>query len=234
MKNLIEISFLDDNETQQAFELHFNRELEIYQSICVINLVEQSGKEKIVGDKYADHIVRYNNEKIIYVTFDFHDYCRGMRFENVNSLIEGIAPELGQMAFHWRDSNGPICNQKSVFRTNCMDCLDRTNVVQTAIGKAVLESQLGTHCFLHNEIQFKLQNCVCSKTWTSATLRPTARGAEVAVHGAVGEQWGHYQQAVCWDECPERRLHKDWVTEDLWHHEGRHELGESVSKTLNV
>lgn len=65
-----------------------------------------------------------------------------MRFENVSSLIEALAPEAGSMGFHWRDSNGSICNQKSIFRVNCMDCLDRTNVVQTAIGKAVLESQL--------------------------------------------------------------------------------------------
>lgn len=31
--------------------------------------------------------------------------------------------------------------QKGVFRVNCIDCLDRTNVVQTALGKAVMEIQ---------------------------------------------------------------------------------------------
>uniref|UniRef100_A0A182QH54 SAC domain-containing protein n=1 Tax=Anopheles farauti TaxID=69004 RepID=A0A182QH54_9DIPT len=132
----------DEQETQQAFEKHFDGELAIYQSICIINLVEQSGKEKVIGDAYANHVLKYNSERLIYVTFDFHEYCRGMRFENVSSLIESLAPEAGAMGFHWRDNNGPICNQKGVFRVNCMDCLDRTNVVQTAIGKAVLESQL--------------------------------------------------------------------------------------------
>ncbi|XP_053678943.1 phosphatidylinositide phosphatase SAC2 [Anopheles nili] len=132
----------DEAETQLAFERHFDGELAIYQSICIINLVEQSGKEKIIGDAYANHVLKYNSNRLIYVTFDFHEYCRGMRFENVSSLIESLAPEAGAMGFHWRDNNGPICNQKAVFRVNCMDCLDRTNVVQTAIGKAVLESQL--------------------------------------------------------------------------------------------
>ncbi|XP_053682062.1 phosphatidylinositide phosphatase SAC2 isoform X2 [Sabethes cyaneus] len=132
----------DENETHLAFEKHFDNELKMYQSVCIINLVEQSGKEKVIGDAYANHVIRYNSEKIIFVTFDFHEYCRGMHFENVSSLIEALAPEAGLMGFHWRDHNGPICNQKSVFRVNCMDCLDRTNVVQTAIGKAVLESQL--------------------------------------------------------------------------------------------
>ncbi|KAH8242763.1 hypothetical protein KR032_001875 [Drosophila birchii] len=129
-------------ETQQAFELHFTKELELYGRVCIVNLVEQSGKEKLIGDTYAEHIIKYNNELIIYVTFDFHDYCRGMRFENVSALIDAVGPEAGAMGFHWRDQRGMICNQKSVFRVNCMDCLDRTNVVQTAIGKAVLESQL--------------------------------------------------------------------------------------------
>lgn len=132
----------DDNETQQSFAKHFDRELEMYSSICIINLVEQSGKEKVIFDKYSEHVIRYDSEKLVYVTFDFHDYCRGMKFENVAALIEALATELHDVGFHWRDMNGPIKNQNGIFRVNCMDCLDRTNVVQTALGKAVLESQL--------------------------------------------------------------------------------------------
>lgn len=131
-----------EQETQEAFEAHFSKELGLYDGVCIVNLVEQSGKEKLIGDTYAKHVLKYNNDRIVYITFDFHDYCRGMRFENVSALVEALAPEAGAMGFHWRDQRGVICNQKSVFRVNCMDCLDRTNVVQTALGKAVLESQL--------------------------------------------------------------------------------------------
>lgn len=69
-------------------------------------------------------------------------WSRGMHFENVSALIEALGPEIVKMGFNWRDSKGAICNQNAVFRVNCMDCLDRTNVVQTAVGRAVLESQL--------------------------------------------------------------------------------------------
>ncbi|XP_054747755.1 phosphatidylinositide phosphatase SAC2 isoform X3 [Anastrepha obliqua] len=131
-----------EQETQEAFELHFAKEISIYDGVCIVNLVEQNGKEKLIGDTYAKHVIKLNNDRLIYVTFDFHDYCRGMRFENVSALVEALATEAGAMGFHWRDQRGVICNQKSVFRVNCMDCLDRTNVVETAIGKAVLESQL--------------------------------------------------------------------------------------------
>jgi len=35
-----------------------------------------------------------------------------------------------------------VKEQKSIIRTNCMDCLDRTNVVQSALARAVLTKQL--------------------------------------------------------------------------------------------
>ncbi|KAL9891891.1 phosphatidylinositide phosphatase spermathreecae isoform 2-T3 [Glossina fuscipes fuscipes] len=131
-----------EQETQEAFELHFIKELNTYDGVCIVNLVEHGGKEKVIGDAYAKHVLKYDSDRLMYVTFDFHDYCRGMRFENVSALVEALAHEAGAMGFHWRDQRGIICNQRSVFRVNCMDCLDRTNVVQTALGKAVLESQL--------------------------------------------------------------------------------------------
>ena len=40
------------------------------------------------------------------------------------------------------DDHGVIWEQQSVFRVNCMDCLDRTNVVQAALARYVLETQV--------------------------------------------------------------------------------------------
>lgn len=67
-------SFSDENATQIAFAKHFDSELQLYKSIYIINLVEQSGKEEIIFDAYGNHVVKYNNDKLIYVTFDFHEY----------------------------------------------------------------------------------------------------------------------------------------------------------------
>jgi len=45
--------------------------------------------------------------------------------------------------FYAEDSRpSPIKFQKSVVRTNCMDCLDRTNVVQSTFAKWMLTQQL--------------------------------------------------------------------------------------------
>ena len=40
------------------------------------------------------------------------------------------------------DSDAILKEQKSVIRTNCMDCLDRTNVIQTQIAWVILNSQM--------------------------------------------------------------------------------------------
>jgi phosphatidylinositol 4-phosphatase len=42
-----------------------------------------------------------------------------------------------------------MSQQRGVFRVNCIDCLDRTNVVQSALARAVLESQLETLALLN-------------------------------------------------------------------------------------
>lgn len=53
-----------------------------------------------------------------------------MHFENVSLLVESLVDVLRDMGYCWRDKEGLICSQKGVFRVNCIDCLDRTNVVQ--------------------------------------------------------------------------------------------------------
>ena len=40
------------------------------------------------------------------------------------------------------DDKGIICDQRGVFRVNCMDCLDRTNVVQAALARHIMEQQV--------------------------------------------------------------------------------------------
>ena len=65
-----------------------------------------------------------------------------MRFENVSILLEEIKENVKSLRYCWMDRHGVVCQQKGVIRVNCIDCLDRTNVVQTAICRTILETQL--------------------------------------------------------------------------------------------
>uniref|UniRef100_A0A8C1JTI9 BAG family molecular chaperone regulator 3-like n=1 Tax=Cyprinus carpio TaxID=7962 RepID=A0A8C1JTI9_CYPCA len=113
----------------------------VYRQV-IINLVDQNGREKMIGDAYLKQVLLYNNPNLTYVSFDFHEHCRGMKFENVQTLTDAISDIITDMRWAWVDQAGVICEQEGIFRVNCMDCLDRTNVVQAAIARVVMEQQL--------------------------------------------------------------------------------------------
>ncbi|CAB1425087.1 unnamed protein product [Pleuronectes platessa] len=131
-----------EKETMSYFADHFEEQLKLYQKQVIINLVDQTGREKVIGDGYLKQVLLYNNPNLTYVSFDFHEHCRGMRFENVQILTDAISDLITDMKWAWVDQAGVICKQEGIFRVNCMDCLDRTNVVQAAIARAVMEQQL--------------------------------------------------------------------------------------------
>uniref|UniRef100_A0A8C8C042 Phosphatidylinositide phosphatase SAC2 n=1 Tax=Oncorhynchus tshawytscha TaxID=74940 RepID=A0A8C8C042_ONCTS len=136
------IIFSGEKETIPYFAAHFDEQLNLYKKQVIINLVDQSGREKIIGDAYLKQVLLYNNPNLTYVSFDFHEHCRGMKFENVQTLTDAISDIIADMRWGWVDQAGVICHQEGIFRVNCMDCLDRTNVVQAAIARAVMEAQL--------------------------------------------------------------------------------------------
>ncbi|XP_069001260.1 phosphatidylinositide phosphatase SAC2 isoform X2 [Embiotoca jacksoni] len=131
-----------EKETMSYFASHFDEQLNLYKKQVIINLVDQSGREKVIGDAYLKQVLLYNNPNLTYVSFDFHEHCRGMKFENVQILTDAISDIITDMKWAWVDQAGVICKQEGIFRVNCMDCLDRTNVVQAAVARVVMEQQL--------------------------------------------------------------------------------------------
>uniref|UniRef100_A0A1A7XVF1 Inositol polyphosphate-5-phosphatase F n=1 Tax=Iconisemion striatum TaxID=60296 RepID=A0A1A7XVF1_9TELE len=131
-----------EKETKSYFAAHFEKQLKLYKKQVIINLVDQSGREKIIGDAFLKQVLLYNNPDLTYVSFDFHEHCRGMKFENVQILTDAISDIITDMKWAWVDQAGVICKQEGIFRINCMDCLDRTNVVQAAVARVVMEQQL--------------------------------------------------------------------------------------------
>ncbi|XP_065844054.1 phosphatidylinositide phosphatase SAC2-like [Oscarella lobularis] len=127
------------DESQSAFRRHFDDLIARYDRVVAINLVEQSGREGIVGSAYDRQAESYDNEKLACVSFDFHKHCKGMHYENVALLVDSLELTSKKMRFFWKNADSVLSRQIGVFRVNCMDCLDRTNVVQSALARAVLE-----------------------------------------------------------------------------------------------
>lgn len=145
-----------------ALEKHFDGLRQRYGSLQILNLVEKHGVEAALGTRYEESVTRLNEENSIsripdrdisFEWFDFHNACKGMKFENVSLLLDILNRKLGQLGSTAEEmdpdgtgtagSTGIIVKQqKGVIRTNCMDCLDRTNVCQSSFAKFMLDSQL--------------------------------------------------------------------------------------------
>ncbi|ORX47430.1 hypothetical protein DM01DRAFT_1339064 [Hesseltinella vesiculosa] len=132
-----------DQENLAAIEKHFQRQETLYGKQVVVNLTELTGREAIVGSEYRHYIETMGDPNIKYIEFDFHHETKGMRFENINKLSNSLSDTMDKMGYFWEDDRDTVfCEQSGVFRTNCMDCLDRTNIVQSAFARHVLNLQL--------------------------------------------------------------------------------------------
>jgi hypothetical protein len=131
-----------------AFEKHLSNLSARYGSLQMASLVERHGVEAHIGEEYENNINNLNESggidgaKVGFQWFDFHAICRGMKFENVSFLMENLGPTLDAFGTTIVQDNKLVERQSGILRTNCMDCLDRTNVVQSACGRRALELQL--------------------------------------------------------------------------------------------
>ncbi|KAG0176844.1 hypothetical protein DFQ29_005572 [Apophysomyces sp. BC1021] len=128
-------------------QVHFREQIRIYGPQILINLVNKKGYEQPVGELYARIVEALADPRLFYVHFDFHHECRKMRWHRVQLLLDQLEPELRKEGYCHYDETNPSEPQihqvqKSVVRTNCMDCLDRTNVVQSSLARWVLNHQL--------------------------------------------------------------------------------------------
>jgi len=134
----------------KAFKRHFAHLTSRYGNIYAASLVDKHGTEAKIGGLYDRHATILNEnggmdgkgKKLDFQWFDFHQVCRGMHFENVSLLMDTLEPFMTSTS--WTEiSNDQVAHKQSgVLRTNCMDCLDRTNVVQSACARTALEAQL--------------------------------------------------------------------------------------------
>ncbi|CAI2362063.1 unnamed protein product [Moneuplotes crassus] len=146
----------DDDKNKAAAEKHFSNNIEKYGDHVLINLVDKKGSQNKIGTAFTNLIKSLNNERLHYEWFDFHGECKNMQWENLKILINNIKEKIDEQKYfmasldHTFDKIGKLTQsnckitqtQIGVCRTNCMDCLDRTNVVQSVISRLIAHRQL--------------------------------------------------------------------------------------------
>lgn len=93
---------------------------------------------------------RQKMDRLHYIYFDFHNETKGLKWHRAELLLDQLRDGLEKGGYFKGaempgDSTGALearMTQTAVVRTNCMDCLDRTNVVQSMLGRWALTKQL--------------------------------------------------------------------------------------------
>lgn len=155
----IEINLVDP--FYEAAALHFDNLFERYGSpIYVVNLIkakERHPRESKLLREYTNAINYLNQflsseHKIIHRAWDMSRASKS-RGGDVIGNLENIAESVLATTGFFQNGDGvtsPMTAQNGVGRTNCIDCLDRTNAAQFVIGKRALGHQLHALGLLEN------------------------------------------------------------------------------------
>nr|XP_019953054.1 PREDICTED: polyphosphoinositide phosphatase [Paralichthys olivaceus] len=151
--------------------LHFDQMLQRFGSpIIILNLVKKREKrkhEKILSEELYPAVINLNqflppDHCIDYIAWDMARYTKSKLcnvLDRLSMIAENVVKRTGffinQSNFYchtlrpddrWGDVGGHITAngrvQTGVLRTNCVDCLDRTNTAQFMVGKCALAYQL--------------------------------------------------------------------------------------------
>lgn len=147
----IELNLVDPFYTAAA--LHFDNLFQRYGApVYVLNLIkskERQPRESKLLDEYTRCIDYLNqflpaDKKIIHKAWDMSRASK-VRGGDVIGNLEMIADSVLDATGFFQSGDGisvPLTAQNGVARTNCIDCLDRTNAAQFVIGKRALGHQL--------------------------------------------------------------------------------------------
>ncbi|KAF8504208.1 DNase I-like protein [Gautieria morchelliformis] len=136
--------------SQPAFDRHFAQLIDQYSAVHAINLLGSRENEAILTSAYSQHLKTgraAGSEAIGLTNFDFHSTVRALGHDSVPrelGRMDGIQRAMDQFGWTICDLilGEIVAYQTGVFRTNCLDCLDRTNFVQDILSKTALERYL--------------------------------------------------------------------------------------------
>ena len=139
-------------QNSTSAEIHFNELYKSYGSVSMINLIDKKGSQKMIGSVFSGLCNLMSCNNLHYTWFDFHHECKNMKYENLRLLLKDLQSLIEEFSWfeskvdpsEYFDKGIVIKRQNGVFRTNCMDCLDRTNVVQSVIARNILLRQLNS------------------------------------------------------------------------------------------
>ena len=131
-----------------AFDRHLSLIKKRYGQQVIVNLLGSS----VIGSKEGEAMLSQMFQRrhslsphtdVPHVLFDYHQECRSGNMKNLSKLKAKVEKYLDSFSLFYAVGNSVLNEQIGTIRTNCLDCLDRTNCVQTFFALEILGKQLG-------------------------------------------------------------------------------------------
>lgn len=163
LKYKIPISIGPSGRSEAVLKSHVSTLSRTYGSVTAINLANLTGREGKLSTAYASAAAAVSREVegFRFVAFDFHKECGATNYANLTKLWDNIKGDFASYG-SWSGSGESAdlppttvkTTQSGVFRTNCIDTLDRTNVVQGLLARKSLERELSSRGLLEEGATF--------------------------------------------------------------------------------
>lgn len=131
-----------------AFDFHMQMMKQRYGQQVIVNLLGTSligskeGEAMLSNEFQRHHKESVHANDVPHIVFDYHQECRGGNMSALSKLKARLDTCCSHFdVFHINGEN-VLREQRGTIRTNCLDCLDRTNCVQTYLGLDVLNDQI--------------------------------------------------------------------------------------------
>jgi hypothetical protein len=125
-----------------AYTSHFDTQLDTYGDNCAVNLIDRKGGQLMLGEAFEAAVDGYSkarpagSKQFEFVWFDFHKECAKMQWQHLSKLLKSVSASIQRFGLFMMAPDGEVTSwQTGVFRTNCLDNLDRTNVVQSLFAR---------------------------------------------------------------------------------------------------
>ncbi|XP_024118293.1 synaptojanin-1 isoform X3 [Oryzias melastigma] len=128
-----------------AFERHFAALRRLYGKQVIINLLGGKEGEHMLSKAFQSHLKASEHAASVkMINFDYHQNVRGGKADKLHSVLKPLLNKFIEDCgfFYYSGETGIVRTQGGTMRTNCLDCLDRTNSVQAFFGLEMLTKQL--------------------------------------------------------------------------------------------
>lgn len=130
---------------QPSFDKHFTEVCEKYGVCHIINLLSKSKPLEVEISRRYLELLNYSlhRDELVYSHFDFHAETKPLNggFAGATKILSMLRDSIERFGWYDYDSKAGevVMRQSGVFRVNCLDCLDRTNLIEQVVCQTVVD-----------------------------------------------------------------------------------------------